>query len=119
MRCYRVPMGRSFVSVAGRWNVGRAMAIGLFIFGDDGFGDTGAAIGLFAFSVGWLSCCGLSLGACPAAGIEDNKASVATAPAPRKTFINIVRPFLKTDRMRPLKFYSAELIWILAEAAAD
>lgn len=97
-------MGRGFVSATGRSNVGFAIAIGLFIFGDKGFGGgTGAAIGLFAFSMGWLSCCGLSLGACPAAGIEDNKASVATAPTPRKTFINIITPFLKTDRTGPLK----------------
>ena len=61
-------------------------AICLFPFGETAvsafgtmIGLIGAAIGLFTLSVGGLSCCGDSLGACPAAGIEDNTASVATA----------------------------------------
>src|SRR5450759_1504503 len=65
----------------GRWNaIPFGAAIGLFKFGEYAFG---AAIGLFTISVGGLSCCGDSLCACAAAGIEDNRASAATAAARR------------------------------------
>jgi hypothetical protein len=107
-------MGRGFVSARGFWNVGFARAIGLFILGDSGFGDTGAAIGLFALGTGGLSCCGDSFGVCAAAGNEDNRESNTAAPALRKEFKNIARPFLETGRI-----FFGKLIWTSAEVVAD
>ena len=84
-------------------------AIGLFPFGNVAtvgdlstvIGLLGAAIGLFTFSVGGLNCCGDSFGACPAAGIEDTTASVATVTAIR-IILGIVVSSVGGDMMSPL-----------------
>jgi hypothetical protein len=69
-------------------------AIGLLPIGAGGMytiGARGVAIGLLpigagrvnCFGTGGLSCCGDSLGACPAAGMEDKRPSAATATVKR------------------------------------